>query len=114
MILLFGDHQPRWPPASIPRCWAQRGHLGCRHRPEAQAVPRHWANYDIPRPRGWSCPSTNCRSVGRDRQPAPDGYQQFLNELRQTVPVVNAVGFRTPTAPGCAGAASSPRGPRPP
>ena len=61
-----------------------------------QAVPFViWANYDIPEAEGVELSLNYLSALLAETANLPQtGYQQFLNELRQTVPVVNAVGFR--------------------
>jgi phosphoglycerol transferase MdoB-like AlkP superfamily enzyme len=74
MILLFGDTSPGGRQLLYQDAGRQRGHLGCRHRPEAPGgALRHLGQLRHPGGRGGGAvPQLPVRSVGRDRQPAPD------------------------------------------
>ncbi len=97
MLVLFGDHQPQVATNFYTDVLGgEFADLPAAVQQKKQAVPfLIWANYDIPEEQGIEL-SLNYLStllVETANLPAT-GYQQFLSQLRQTVPAVNAVGCR--------------------
>lgn len=75
MILLFGDHQPQVATSFYTKMLGgSEDTWGRRHRPEAPGgALRHLGQLRHPGGRGGGAvPQLPVRSVGRDRQPAPD------------------------------------------
>ncbi|WP_286734343.1 LTA synthase family protein [Intestinimonas sp. UBA1698] len=97
MILLFGDHQPQVATSFYTKMLGgSEDTWDAATAQKRQAVPFViWANYDIPEAQGVELSLNYLSALLAETANLPQtGYQQFLNELRQTVPVVNAVGFR--------------------
>ena len=97
MILLFGDHQPQVATSFYTKMLGgSEDTWDAATAQKRQAVPFViWANYDIPEAEGVELSLNYLSALLAETANLPQtGYQQFLNELRQTVPVVNAVGFR--------------------
>ena len=97
MILLFGDHQPQVAASFYTKMLGgSEDTWDTATAQKRQAVPFViWANYDIPEAEGVELSLNYLSALLAETANLPQtGYQQFLNELRQTVPVVNAVGFR--------------------
>ena len=97
MILLFGDHQPQVAASFYTKMLGgSEDTWDAATAQKRQAVPFViWANYDIPEAEGVELSLNYLSALLAETANLPQtGYQQFLNELRQTVPVVNAVGFR--------------------
>lgn len=97
MILLFGDHQPQVATSFYTKMLGGgEDTWDAATAQKRQAVPFViWANYDIPEAEGVELSLNYLAALLAETANLPQtGYQQFLNELRQTVPVVNAVGFQ--------------------
>lgn len=97
VVLIFGDHQPRLP------------NMGSDQQPGGDAwyVPYMiWANYELPdtvintsdNPAGVTCiPYLGIdllTAAGIELPP----YYQFINEIRETIPVINSAGYYSVSA----------------
>ena len=97
MILLFGDHQPQVATNFYTEVLGGAfDTLDAGTAQRRQKVPFVlWANYDIPEERGTELSLNYLSSLLLETAGLPrTGYQQFLSALRETVPVVNGVGYR--------------------
>lgn len=96
LILLFGDHQPQVSTDFYARMLGGAFEsLDVADQQRRQAVPfLLWANYDIPEAQGAEYSLNYLSTLLMDTANLPTtGYQNFLRQLGQTVPVVNALGF---------------------
>ena len=97
LLLLFGDHQPQLNTSFYEDALGKS--LDALTAEEEQT--RHmtpfliWANYDIPEAEGLELSINYLSSLLLETANLPlTGYQQFLSQLQETVPVINAVGYR--------------------
>jgi hypothetical protein len=93
MILLFGDHQPQVSSEFYTELLGTD--LDAATAQRKYAVPfLIWANYDIEEQDGVVLSLNYLSSLLVETAGLPStGYQQFLSGLRESVPVVNAVGY---------------------
>ena len=97
IIVMFCDHQPSVEQEFLDKAYGvTQDQMTMEQYMDKFRVPFViWANYDIPEAEGVELSLNYLSALLAETANLPQtGYQQFLNELRQTVPVVNAVGFR--------------------
>ncbi|WP_243426059.1 LTA synthase family protein [Flavonifractor plautii] len=94
IILLFGDHQPQVATNFYTDVLGENPDTALAQK--KQMVPfLLWANYDIPEAEGVELSLNYLSALLMDTANLPmTGYQKFLSQLRETVPVVNTVGVR--------------------
>ena len=94
MILFFGDHQPQVATNFYTDVLGFEPDTALAER--KQMVPfLIWANYDIPEAQGLELSLNYLSALLMDTANLPmTGYQKYLLDLWQTVPVVNTVGVR--------------------
>ena len=97
LLLLFGDHQPQLNSSFYEDAFGKP----LDQLTAAEEQLRHmtpfliWANYDIEEMDGLVLSINYLSSLLLETANLPlTGYQQFLSQLRQLVPVINAVGYR--------------------
>lgn len=96
MILMFGDHQPQVAGSFYNKVLGgSEDTWDAATAQKRQAVPfLIWANYDIQEAEGLQLSINYLSALLMETANLPQtGYQQVLNQLRQTVPAINAVGF---------------------
>ena len=94
MILFFGDHQPQVATNFYTDVLGFEPDTALAEK--KQMVPfLIWANYDIPETQGLELSLNYLSALLMDTANLPmTGYQKYLLDLWQTVPVVNTVGVR--------------------
>ena len=94
MILFFGDHQPQVATNFYTDVLGEDPDAALAER--KQMVPfLIWANYDIPEAQGLELSLNYLSALLMDTANLPmTGYQKYLLDLWQSVPVVNTVGVR--------------------
>ena len=94
MILMFGDHQPQVATNFYTDVLGEEPDMATAQK--KQMVPFVlWANYDIPEAEGVELSLNYLSTLLMDTANLPlTGYQQFLQQVQEQVPVINAVGLR--------------------
>ena len=94
MILIFGDHQPQVATNFYTDLLGSDPTV--EEAQKKQEVPfLIWANYDIEEQQDMKLSLNYLSGLLMDAANLPKtGYQTFLSGLRETVPVVNAVGYQ--------------------
>jgi phosphoglycerol transferase MdoB-like AlkP superfamily enzyme len=97
LLLIFGDHQPQVNTSFYEAALGK----SLDELTTAEEQTRHltpfliWANYDIEEQEGVVLSINYLSSLLMETANLPlTGYQQFLAQLREQVPVINAVGYR--------------------
>ena len=95
MILVFGDHQPQVATNYYTDALGE-GELDTATAQRKQMVPfLIWANYDIPEADGVELSLNYLSTLLVKTANLPmTGYQKFLDQLSQVLPVINTVGIR--------------------
>ena len=95
MILMFGDHQPQVATNYYTDALGE-GELDTATAQLKQMVPfLIWANYDIPEADGIEISLNYLSTLLVKTANLPmTGYQKFLDQLSQSLPVINTVGLR--------------------
>lgn len=96
MILMFGDHQPQVATNFYTEALGgEQQDLDTATAQRKQMVPfLIWANYDIPEQEGLEISLNYLSTLLMETANLPlTGYQQFLGNLEEALPVVNTVGF---------------------
>ncbi len=97
LLLLFGDHQPQVNTSFYEAAFGKRlDELTAEEEQLRHMTPfLLWANYDIEEQDGLVLSINYLSSLLMETANLPlTGYQQFLSQLRDLVPVINAVGYR--------------------
>lgn len=94
MILVFGDHQPQVATNFYTDVLGEEPDMATAQK--KQMVPfLLWANYDIPEAEGVELSLNYLSTLLMDAAHLPmTGYQQFLRQVWERVPVINAVGLK--------------------
>lgn len=95
IILMFGDHQPQVSAGFYAGILGSSPTIAAAER--RQMVPFVlWANYSIPEREGVELSLNYLSTLLAETANLPKtGYQSFLSELYQTMPVINTIGVRS-------------------